>query len=200
MNKFENLKINGTLTDYRYMGTIEEAQTIGIFYEYKDPKTSIMTNILEAENYMPPIEYCKEIKCSKFANCPLKTEDIDKRVECTEFSMLEKDIIQTVVYYNEKKNSAVVFEVLGNSLTEDMGFSTIEDLLDNIYSGVNSPFAILVEDKEHINALFDLLNEKDNIVFFSYINTDFTDDFVDYHYRSFKGKKIKGIIDILKEL
>ena len=198
--RFENLMVKGTDTGYRYMGTLEEAQTLGILYDKGDLERRLCGNILEKDSYAEPILHCKAIGCEKISDCTLKTDVFDKRVECEEFDTLEKEVIQTVVYYNELINSAVVFEVLGDFCVGNHGFDNINELIDDIYSSSNSPFVMITEDKVSFNKFMKALESENNLVYFSYINSDFTDDDVDYYYRSLKGKKIRTIVDILKEM
>lgn len=198
--RFENLMVKGTDTGYRYMGTLEEAQTLGILYDKGNLDRRICTNILEKDSYAEPILHCKAIGCEKISDCTLKTDVFDKRVECEEFDTLEKEVIQTVVYYNELINSAVVFEVVGDFCVGNHGFDTINELIEDIYSSDNSPFAMTTEHKSSLDEFMEVLEKNNNLVFFSYLNSDFTDDDVDYYYRSLKGKKIRTIVDILKEM
>lgn len=198
--RFENLKFMGEDTGYRYFGAVEKADTVGTFYESEDTLDSVTTNILNAADYVDVNEHCKGIECESFDTCEFRKGSIDENAECEIYGPLDKDITQAVVYYNEKINSAIVFEVSGECLVENYGFNCIDDLIDDILTGENSPYANCFDEDKIIENFKKVLEIPNNLVYFWHINIDCSDNFVDCHYRGLKGKRIHSIVDILKEL
>lgn len=87
-----------------------------------------------------------------------------------------KDVVETVVYYNSELNSAIVFEVSG-------------DFFSNIF-----------EFGKSLEEFTELLNQRDNVVYFNEVHSENVCNFVNYNYCSLKGKYICTIVDVLKEL
>lgn len=87
-----------------------------------------------------------------------------------------KGVVETVVYYNPEINSVIAFEVSGDF------------------------FCNLFESGKSIEEFTELLNQRDNVVYFNEVYSDDACNLVDYNYRSLKGKHICNIVDVLKEL
>lgn len=198
--RFENLKFMGEDTGYRYFGAVEEASTVGTFYESEDTLDSVTTSILNAADYVDVNEHCKGIECESFDTCTYRKGSIDENAECEIYGPLDKDINQIVVYYNEEINSAVVFEVSGECLVQNYGFKCIDDLIDDILTGGVSPYANHFDSEGLIEDFKKVLEIPNNVIYFWYLNTEDSDTFIDCVYRSLKGKRVRSIIDILKEL
>lgn len=209
MKRFENFKVNGKETAYRYMGTFEDVETISAFYSKEDIGASYYRSILDTKPYeewgknrdylATPIEHCKGINCKYFAECQVKDKGFDALNNCVmgEYPM-DKRVTQYVVYYNELINSAIVFMIHPDYYVDDYGLENISDIVDDIYMSDKSTYRFFQSDFS-----FEVAMEKENnVICTSYSNSDGGEDmeWVSLNYRSLEGKKIMGIIDILKVL
>lgn len=197
--RIENLYYKGELTGYRYMGALETCRTL---YEFEENDGSItLDNILKKDNYkkIQPNDYCEE--CGYFNECKRKDDLLDDSLECKDESFfdLDKDMNQKVFYYNEKLNSAVIFSVDGDICCDRDYFDSVDNLLRDIYEGVNSPYSkYLIDDFEEIA---EGLKLKDNLMYIRYINAEgFVDNNVIVTLCSLEGKKIYSIVDLISIL
>ena len=194
VDKFDNLFYLGKKTGYRYMGSLECCYTMSSFQESKETKRQSIDNILRKEDYEDSSKYCKE--CEYSESCERKDDIFNESLNCEMGDFfIEKDVTQQIVYYNEKLNSAIVFSVDGDFVTGNWGFDTVEDLLWDVYNGVNSPYSeeYLKEDKEIEMAM----TKKDNLMYIRYINSDVVDCNVCSSYRNLKDRKIYSLYDIV---
>ena len=201
MKKYErmsNLYYKGKRTGYRYFGTLESCYTMSEFRPKHDSTEEYgsIDNILRKEDYDDVNRPCENCKYS--SNCDKKNNVFDEELSCKfgYFDNIVKDVIQKVVFYNEKLNSAVIFSVEGDFVCDNYGFETVEDLLDDIYDGVNSPYA---EDSiDYFEEIGEGLELKDNLMYIRYINAECqVDNDVVKTYCSLRDKKIYGIMDII---
>lgn len=197
MLRFENLKFKNQRTDYRYFGCLECCYTLGTFQESKRTKGPSFDNILRKDEYEDNKKYCNT--CSFSENCERKNDIFNDSLDCEMGDFfVENEVTQQVIFYNEKLNSAVVFSVDSDSIANDWGFDSIEDLLWDIYNGVNSPYSEgYLED---ITDIEEALNKKDNLMFIRYINSIEVDFNICPSYRSLKDRKIYTLYDIISIL
>lgn len=206
MKRFENFKVNGKDTGYRYMGVLENCETLGAFHSKDDCGTSYRRTILDDSPYYEfgekdyldtPIEHCSKIECKHFDKCELKGKDFDTLSECPmdEFP-LDLGVVQYVVYYNEKLNSAIVFEVHGDYCEDNYGFDNISDIINDIYFSNNSTYRFFRADFSFEVAM----ETKNNIILTSYSNENEDMEWVNLNYASLEGKRVLGIMDILNTL
>lgn len=184
LNRLNNLKINGEYSDFLYMGTMESTYHNAWLSDEDGCKDlGRLFDIEKSERVNP----CA--KCKNFDICDDKVSDRDGGF------IVEPDIVQDIVYYNYKCNSAVIFSVYIDSAEEHFGFEKVSDLIDEIYSGGNSVFMELSEDVDFAKALF----EKDNIVYVHYSYGNVINDIyhLDLHHGSLKGVDVRSMIDIL---
>ena len=150
LSRLENLKFQGEKTGYRYMGSIESCYHLIAFTKKNDDGHKIIDNILckDNEEYVPIEEICNN--CESKDECDVKDKIFDISSDyCDEFGWVSRDIIQKVVYYDEKLNSAVVFVVNADYVVYNYGFENIVDLIDDIYTGVNSPYNYMNENLDY---------------------------------------------------
>ncbi len=184
LNRLNNLKINGEYTDFLYMGAVES--TLHNAWLSDDEGCKELGRLFDVDKSMR----CNPCgKCVDFDICDDKVSDRDGGF------IVEPDIVQDIVYYNHKSNSAVIFSVYIDSAEEHFGFETVSDLIDDIYNGGNSVFSELSEDVDFAKALF----EKDNIVYVHYSYGDIINDIyhLDLHHGSLKDVNVRSMIDIL---
>lgn len=193
----ENLYHKGELTGYRYLGALETCRTL---YEFEENDGSTcLDNVLKKDNYkkIQPDDYCEE--CEYSSECKRKDNLMDDSLECKDesFFNLDKDMNQKVFYYNEQLNSAVVFSVDGDICCDRDYFDSVDNLLKDIYDGINSPYS-MIEDFEEIS---EGLKLKDNLMYIRYINAEgYVDNDVIVSLCSLKDKKIYSIVDVINLL
>lgn len=201
MKKYErmdNLYYKGKRTGYRYFGTLECCYTMSEFNPKPNSEEEYgsIDNILRKEDYEDVTKPCKDCKYS--SNCEKKNNVFDETLSCKlgNFENIVKDITQKIVFYNEQLNSAVMFSVEGDFVCDNYGFETVEDLLDDIYDGVNSPYAD--DSIDYFEEIGEGLELRDNLMYIRYINAECqVDNDVIKTYCSLKGKKIYGMMDII---
>ena len=200
--RMENLFYKNEETGYRYLGALESCYTLFEFTTKEKEEepyiSSCMANILRRDEYEDLSEGTKDcVECEYYSSCERKDYILDDRKPCLaeNFYNLDKDINQKVVFYDEQLNSAVVFSVDADVCCGNEGFETINDLLDDIYDGINSPYSEYTLDSyEEIETALKL---KNNLMYIRYANAEgYVDCDVVSTFRSLEGKKIHTIVDI----
>ena len=185
--RLENLKINGEKTDFLYMGAIESALHNAWSKDEKGCKSIERLFEMDKSARMNPC-----IQCEEFDYCEEKVPD------CHGGFLVEPDIVQEVVYYNYKYNSAIVFSIYTDSDDGDYTCETVVDFINQIYTGFDSPFEYLTEKEssDFIKAIY----ENDNVVYVHYSRGNVANDIYDInlHIASLKDIDVKNIMDILK--
>lgn len=187
VNRLNNLKINGEFTDFLYMGAMESTLHNAWLKDNEGCKN--LGRLFDAEK-SERINPCS--KCADFDICDDKVSDLDGGF------IVEPDILQDVVYYNHKFNSAIIFSIYTDSTDGEFGFETVADLIEEIYEGFSSPFPYLTEEQttDFVKAIY----ERDNIVYVHYSCGNVVNDIyhLDLHFGSLKDVNVKSMIDILK--
>lgn len=187
VNRLNNLKINGEFTDFLYMGAIESALHNAWLKDNEGCKNLGRLFDVEKSERVNPCSHCED-----FDICDDKVSDRDGGF------IVEPDILQDIVYYNHKFNSAIIFSIYTDSSDGEFGFETVSDIIDEIYDGISSPFPNLTEKEttDFIKAIY----EKDNIVYVHYSCGNVVNDIyhLDLHFGSLKDVNVKSMIDVLK--
>lgn len=152
IKRLENLKYKGVETGFIYMGSIDENRMQNEYYEIINEAVQSGKLGVGKTNYT-------EQELNEFFE---ENQEDDCGI---------LDVMQKVVYYNPVINTSIIFEVIGDVCCHNYGHFNINDLIKDIYEGVNSLYADIQESGGKIEEdLKGYLSEKDSVVTIEYID------------------------------
>lgn len=198
LSRMDNLMFKDKVLNYLYMGSMEDCQHLKTFLT-KDGSFVEANMLTKSLDIIPTDVVCE--KCD--SNVFIRDEDYEWclstcREDCELFYEPNNEIIQKVVYYNPKLNSAVVFEMWGDYICEYYGEETVIDLINDIHNSVNSAYNLAEEEESLGVKVLEYFNTNDSVTVISYINGEIMGADIELYRGCLKMVDIENQIDIIQ--